>query len=206
MPLLDLTLTAGSEPIPADVRRFIAEADRRIEQFHEGCRTPGFVASDYPLVYRRLRDLAASTFTRGQQFCEWGSGLGVVTCLAAMLDFDACGIEIEAELVNEARKLADDFDIPAEFIQGSFVPRGAEQRVYAAGDYSWFTTEGDHAYEELGLGISDMDVVFAYPWPDEEAVTAELFERYAGHGAVLVTYHGTDDLRIRRKVGKRGRR
>ncbi|MFO0825394.1 MAG: hypothetical protein U0792_20125 [Gemmataceae bacterium] len=206
MSLHDLTLPHSQEPIPADVRRFIADADERIERFHEGCRVPGFVASDYALAYRRLRDLSASAFTRGRQFCEWGSGLGVVTCLAAMLDFDACGIEIEGDLVNEARQLAADFDNPAEFVQGSFVPRGAERRVYAAGEYSWFTTEGDHAYEELGLDISDMDVVFAYPWPDEEAVTAELFERYAGPGAVLVTYHGTDDLRIRRKVGKRGRR
>jgi hypothetical protein len=48
--------------------------------------------------------------------------------------------------------------------------------------------------------------VFAYPWPDEEAVTGELFERYAGTGAVLATYHGRDEFRVRRKVGRRTRR
>jgi len=203
MPLLDFHLQPVDEPIPADVIRFIAEADRRIEKFQEDARIPGFVASDYALAYRLLRDLSASTFARGRQFCEWGSGFGVVTCLAAMLDFDACGIEIENELVDEARQLAADFELPAEFIQGSFVPRGAERRVYAAGVYSWFTTDGDHAYDELGLDPNDLDVVFAYPWPDEEAVTAELFEWYAGNGAVLATYHGTDGIRFRRKSGKR---
>jgi hypothetical protein len=50
-----------------------------------------------------------------------------------------------------------------------------------------------------------MDVVFAYPWPDEESVTGELFDRYAGAGALLVTYHGGDDFRLRRKAARRRR-
>ncbi|VTU02191.1 Uncharacterized protein OS=Planctomyces maris DSM 8797 GN=PM8797T_25016 PE=4 SV=1 [Gemmataceae bacterium] len=203
MPLLDFQPPHSPAPVPQDVTRFLAEADRRIERFHEDCRVPGFVASDYALAYRFLRDLAAGTEARGRRFCEWGSGLGVVACLAAMLDFDACGIEIEPDLVDEARRLADDFELPVEFVCGSFVPRGAEKRVCSAGTYSWFTTDGDHAYDDLGLDPDDMDVVFAYPWPDEEAVTADLFEWYAGPGAVLATYHGTDGIRFRRKAAGR---
>ena len=130
----------------------------------------------------------------------------MVTCLAAGLDYEAYGIEIEGELVDAARRLADDFDLPAEFAHGSFVPRGAEDRVHAAGSYSWLTTEGDYAYEELGLEPDDFDVVYAYSWPDEEAVVGELFDRYAGVGAVLVTYHGGTDFRLRRKVVRRKRR
>jgi len=152
-----------------------------------------------------LRALADSTLPRGRQFCEWGSGFGVVACLAAMLEFDACGIEVEPLLVREARGLADEFGLVVEFALGSFVPPGAENRVHAAGNYSWLTTDGDYAYEDLGLEPSDMDVVFVYPWPDEEAVTAELFNRYAGTGAVLATYHGGSDFRLRRK-GKRAKR
>jgi len=143
---------------------------------------------------------------RGKQFCEWGSGFGVVACLAAMLDFDACGIEVEAALVDEARQLADDFGLPVAFAQGSFIPQGAEDRVHTGGVYSWMTTEADYAYEELGLEPRDLDVVFAYPWPDEEGVTAELFDRYAGPGAVLATYHGGSDFRVRRKARRTGRR
>jgi len=150
--------------------------------------------------------LAESPLARGQRFCEWGSGFGVVACLAAMLEFDACGIEIDGELVNHARRLADDFELPVEFVHGSFVPPGAEGRVHTGGVYSWLTTEGDHAYEELGLDPDDMDVIFVYPWPDEEGITGELFDRHGGEGAVLLTFHGTDDFRLRRKIGKRSRR
>src|SRR6476661_5898412 len=99
-----------------------------------------------------------------------------------MLDFDACGIEVEEVIVEEDRRLAEDFGLPVEFALGSFIPRGAEDRVHAGGVYSWMATEADYAYEELGLDPRDLDVVFAYTWPDEEGVTVELFERYAGPG------------------------
>jgi SAM-dependent methyltransferase len=206
MPLVDLNLAVAPAAIPPDVRRFIREADRRIDEFQARGRVTGFVASDYEGVYHVLRALAESPLARGNRFCEWGSGFGAVACLAAMLGFDASGIEVEGELVGEARRLAEDFELPVEFAHGSFVPRGAEGRVYAGGEYAWLTTEADYAYEELGLDPDDFDVVFCYPWPDEEGVTAELFDRYAGDGAILVTFHGGDDFRLRRKTARRARR
>jgi len=81
------------------------------------------------VFYHCLRDLAEANVTTGALFCEWGSGYGVVACLAAMLDFDACGIEIEAELVEAARLLADDFEVPVQFLRGSFLPAGYEVRL-----------------------------------------------------------------------------
>jgi hypothetical protein len=206
MALVNLTLPRTAEPLPADVGRFIAEAERRIERFQDECRVPGFVPSDYAAAYALLRGLSFGSTARGRQFCEWGSGFGVVACLAAMVDFDACGIEVEGVLVEEARRLADDFALPVEFAHGSFIPRGAEDRVHTGGVYSWMTTEGDYAYDELGLEVRDLDVVFAYPWPDEEDITAELFDRYAGPGALLATYHGGADFRLRRKARSGARR
>jgi hypothetical protein len=201
MPLIDLPPPlVGREAIPPDVLRFLREADTRIDDFQVGSRTPAFVAGDYEGAYHLLRALADSPLTRGNRFCEWGCGFGVIACLAAMLDFDACGIEIERDLITEARKLADDFEIPVEFVCGSYIPPGGEGRVYNGGNYAWLTTDADHAYAELGLDLDDMDVVFVYPWPDEEGVTGELFDRYGGDGAVLATYHGGDDFRLRRKA------
>lgn len=205
MPLIDLEIPRSSAGIPPKIRKFIREADRRIDDFQLWSRVPAFVPSDYEGVYRVLRSLAENPIVRGTRFCEWGSGFGVVTCLASMLEFEACGIEIEAELVAEARRLADDYNAPVEFVVGSFVPRGGESRVYSWGEYAWLTTDGDYAYEELGLDPDDMDIVFAYPWPDEEVVTEKLFDRYAGDGAVLATYHGGDDFRLRRKTTKKHR-
>ncbi|MDB5306239.1 MAG: class SAM-dependent methyltransferase [Gemmataceae bacterium] len=206
MPLIDLPPPVGEAGIPPDVRRFLRQADERIEAFQVWSRVPAFVPSDFDGAYRLLRALADSPLARGPRFCEWGSGFGVVTCLAAMVGFDACGIEVAGELVDHACQLAADFDLEAEFVRGSFVPRGGEDRVCRTGEYAWFTTDADAAYDELGLDPDDMDVVFAYPWPDEEAVTGELFDRYAGPGAVLITYHGGDDFRLRRKAAKKSRR
>jgi hypothetical protein len=87
-----------SRPIPTRVRGVLEDAAVRVEQFIEGTLddpVAGFVPSDYDLVYRTLEMVRNQT---GPEFCEWGSGLGVITCLAAMLGFDAVGIEIEPRL------------------------------------------------------------------------------------------------------------
>jgi len=206
MPLTELSPVADRAPLPGGVRALLREADRRIGKFLFRGRIPAFVPSDYEGAFRVLRGLIESPEVRGTQFCEWGSGFGAVTCLAEEAGFDACGIEAEAELVDQARRLAEDFGLAAEFVHGSFIPPGAEQHVHTGGSYSWLTTESDHAYQELGLEVADLDVVFAYPWPDEEALTAELFDQYAGPGAVLITYHTGDGFRIRRKTARRAKR
>ena len=50
----------------------------------------------------------------------------MATLVAAYVGFDAYGIEAEWELVEQARRLADDFDLSAEFVCGSFVPCKAD--------------------------------------------------------------------------------
>lgn len=200
MPLTEILIEVTDEELPTEIRRFIRDAEKRIDRFQTAARVPAFVPCDYETAYRVLLAISEQNIARGSRFCEWGSGFGVVVSLAAMLDFDACGIEIEGTLIDESRRLAEDYDLPAEFVHGSFVPRNAEDRVHRGGTYSWLTTEGDHAYEELELDIDDMDVIFAYPWPDEEAIVYDLFEQYAGIGAILATYHGSAEFRLRRKV------
>src|SRR5438874_514368 len=140
MTLANLSLPSGPV-LPADVLAFLREADRRIERFQRDCHVPGFVPSDFVGAYGILRALAASDLAPGNQFCEWGSGFGVIACLAAMLDFDAHGIEIESELVDAARRLAADFDLPVEFICGSFIPRGSAVGRSASVEHAWLSTE-----------------------------------------------------------------
>ena len=190
MPLRPVDLPHEELALPGDVRRFLREADRRIERFCQAHWAPGFVASDFARVYAGLRRLEASDLAPGRCFCEWGSGFGVVCCLASMLGFDAWGIEIRGELVDASRRLAEDFGLPAEFALGSFVPPVAG-------------LTGRGGYEEIGLDVEDFDLIFAYPWPDEERRTAGLFHRHAHPGALLLTYHGGDELRLRRKVTRR---
>jgi hypothetical protein len=202
MPLLDLDLPVDRAAVPRDARSFLREATRRIERFRRASRTPAFVPSNFAGAYRALRALAAD-LTPGRLFCEWGSGLGVVACLAALLGFDACGIEIEGELVEEARRLAEDFDLPVEFVRGSFIPAGAAGAVAEGGEFCWLTAGGASPLGELGLAPEDFGVIYAYPWPDEEGLTADLFERHAAAGAVLLTHHGGGAFRLRGKAGGR---
>ncbi len=196
MPLFDLDLPVATEAVPDDVRAFLREADRRIERFQRDHHLPGFVPSDYARAYGALRTAAA--VAAGNLFCEWGSGFGVVACLARMLDFEACGIEIEGELVDESRQLAEDFDLSVEFVRGSFIPPGSKGCLAPDSAFGWLNTStGNH--DELGYGPDDFDLIFAYPWPDEERGVSALFERHAAAGALLLTYHSGDDLRLRRK-------
>jgi hypothetical protein len=207
MPLAELSLALEGAAVPRDVRSFLREAERRVERFRRACRVPGFVPSDFRRAYAALHALAEAGLAPGSLFCEWGSGFGVVSCLAALLDFDAVGIEIEGELVDAARELADDFGLPVEFVRGSFIPAGAEAFVEAGGEFAWLATDGGDPLAELGLAPDDPAVVYAYPWPDEEQVTAGLFERYAAPGALLVTHHASEEFRLRRKTpGRPARR
>ena len=162
-------------------------------------RFPAFVGSDLALAYAALSHLGASVLVPGDQFCEWGSGLGVVSCLAATLGLDAWGIETEPALVRAARRLAADFDLPVEFVLGSFIPAGAEAGLTRGHDFAWLSRGGPRpAYEAMGLGVEDLDLVLADPWPDEEAVIEGLFEGHARAGALLMTYNADGALRLRR--------
>lgn len=191
-----------SVPLPSRGRRLTREAGRFLKVATRRCSrarryggVPAFVASDYPAVYAALEFLLAADLPRGRWFCEWGCGLGVVACLAAMVGFDAWGIETAGILVEAAEELARDFDLPVEFGHGSYLPGP----VAGQEKFAWLDTDAAGIYPEWDLEIADFDVIFAYPWPDEEAFLLELFARHGGTGALLLSHHG-DDLQLWRKV------
>lgn len=198
MPLLDVALANTTARPQADVRRFLREAGRRVRRVQRSDPAPAFAASDFGRVYGALRDVERAGLLAGRWFCEWGSGLGVVSCLAATLGLDAWGIETEPVLVRAARRLAADFGLPVEFVRGSYIPAAAEAGLTHGRDYAWLSRGGPSAYEAMGLGPEDFDLVFAYPWPDEEALIEGLFEGHARAGAMLLTYHADGELRLRR--------
>ena len=177
-------------PLPSSVALYLSEATRRIEQFqYENC-IPGFGPCQFAAVYQVLKILAGCSQLRGRRFCEWGSGFGVVAGLAAMLNYEAVGIEQEPLLVEQAQKLAEDFALPVSFVCGSFLP-----------DELQTTTDGDlSAYDYLGLAPHEFDVIFAYPWPDERTQTLALFDELAGPGALFVMFHENDIVSVQKKI------
>jgi hypothetical protein len=190
---------------PADVGRFLREARRRIARFGRERHAPAFVPSDFGSVYAALGSLEESGLLEGRWFCEWGSGFGVVSCLAAMLGLDARGIEADGELVEAARRLAADFGLAAEFAHGNFVPEASDVELGGSPGLAWLSTGGRDGHKALGVGVEELDLIFAYPWPDEEGLVRALFERHARPGALLLTDHWEgDSLSLHRKVAGPG--
>ena len=187
--------------VPDDVREFLADADRRIDAWmaEQARKKPlAFVPSDFEIVYSALHDIAERHLAPGRSLLEWGSGFGVIACMATWLDFDPHGIEIHRDLVGQAEQLAEDHELPAQFHYGSFVPRDGEALTDAVPESHWLES-GRPVYDDIGLSIDDFDVVYAYPWPGEEEVPSAIFEHYAQTDALLVSYHGYEGLLVRRQ-------
>ncbi len=163
-------------------------------------RIPGFVPTDYRQGGAILSWLAESGLGQGAKFCEWGSGLGVMTILADWLGWDAVGIEIEADLVEAAQQLARDVGSQAQFVKGSFLPRACPHWVDESDHISWLYLESDGVYDRLGLEIDDFQLVFVYPWPGEGRLMLELFERHGRAGSYLLSYHGAAEWHLWQKM------
>jgi hypothetical protein len=123
-----------------------------------------FVPSNYQVVYAVLE-----TIPRGR-FCEWGSGIGIITGLAEMLGFDACGIEIDEQMTAASRELLGDFGLSA---------------TIKTGDYF----EISH----------DADIYFAYCWPGQMQRVEQHFISATQNHAKLLICHGAEDVRCKVK-------
>ncbi|MEM1356033.1 MAG: class I SAM-dependent methyltransferase [Planctomycetota bacterium] len=190
--------------IPADADELIRDAEDRIERFiiasRQSAPLPAFVASDFRMVYRTLDRVLDRRLATGRGFCEWGCGFGVVAGLASRLGLEACGIEIEHDLVHHGQRLLEDHGLDVPIVQGSFVPPGGDELVDAVAQQAWLKTGETPAYDELELEVDDFELIFAYPWPGEEELVDLLFERFAAAGALLLTYHGMNEMRLQRKA------
>ena len=202
MPLVRLDLPDVLPPAPAKVTKFIEDAESRIDSFIESRLNdpiPSFVPSGFPVVYGALRHVADRHLAPGPLFCEWGSGAGVVTCMAAMVGFSACGIEVETDLVDLAIQLARHHHLRVDFHYGNFVPHGGQEIAEDVEELTWLAVGGPDPYSPMDMEIDDFDVVFAYPWPGEEGVIERLFDCFASDGALLMTYNGGEGVRLFRR-------
>jgi len=189
-------------PIPAAIESLVEEAARRLAAFELQTQDEpiyAFIPCDYRAVYRVLAWLTDRRLAPGRSFCEWGSGQGVVAMMAASLGWDATGIEVEPALVRASRCLAADAGLPVEFVTGSFVPEGSRVHPDAGAELAWLDDSAEPAYEALGLDPDDFDLTFAYPWPGESDVIYDLFEEHAARRALLLTFHGTEGMRLHRR-------
>lgn len=143
-----------------------------------------YISADYDAVLSSLVQMRGQAAT----FLEWGSGLGVVTIMASRLGFDAYGIENEPELVEYARAFGERFAPAARFECGNFFPS----------EFEWNPDKGEvevrtplhtpAAYEGMGRKLSDFDLVYAYPWPEEHQLYRNVMHEFGAPNSLFLTY------------------
>lgn len=203
--LTELELDFSSEELPQSVISFFDDCEKRIDEFLIGKRfaEKGFVACDHWAVAKALQLIDRNGLAMGHTLCEWGSGFGEVAMAAEMLGYEACGLEINSEVFDHANQLAEDYGLETEFVCGSFLPDGADDLV----DEAYMENDGDltlemhfeEGYSELDRDVSDFDIIFVFPWPNDAPLLARIFDRYASSGALLLTYNDASGLKIERK-------
>lgn len=185
-----MTLAAVAPALESRLTRLRHEGGVLFERFdHEvrdRCWHP-FVAADYEAVLDTLIALREP----GLRFLEWGSATGVITIMADLLGYEACGIELDGSLVRTARALAERFDSGARFAEGSFLPEGYRWRPRDGDGRLGTIGSGRSGYLQLGRSLDEFDLVFGYPWDGEGAMMRDLMRRYGAPGARLLV-HGTD--------------
>jgi hypothetical protein len=188
---LDPALRATLAEIGEQGWEIWAHFDRNVRQ-HEW---HPFVPADYERVLEALLVLRAP----GLRFLEWGSATGVITIMADLLGYEACGIELDEDLVAVSMDMAQRYESGARFAAGSFLPAG----------YTWSPGDGDgrlgtvgegtSGYLKLGRPLDDFDLVYAFPWGGEEAMMHDLMRRYGGAAAGLLLNRVSGDVELFRR-------
>jgi hypothetical protein len=189
-PALDRELEARIDALFEEGRDYWHRFDAEVRQddFHP------FVPADYDAVRTALVSLRKP----GRTFLEWGSATGVITIMADLLGFDACGIELDASLVDEGRKLASRWGSNARFAVGSFVPMGWEWKRSQGNGRQATIGRGPSGYLELGRALDDFDVVYGFPWMGEEPMLLDLMRSRGGRDAHFVLHTVHDGTQIYR--------
>lgn len=162
------TVQEPTPAIPDSVRRLIHAA--AVER--KGVNCFDFVPSDYEAVWKVLCEIRGRFEESAEpSFCEWGSGLGVVTGMAEILGFRALGIEIDATLAEQSRELLTSQGLKATIVTGSYL-----EMLHTA------------------------DVIFVYCWPSRMVETEQHFIDAAPENTLLLICHGASDVRCRTKA------
>ena len=208
-----IDLQLDESPLPKQVKNFLTEAESRIDKLFDtekNRKVPRFIPSNAELVYKHLSAIVSGDFCLGNNYCEWGSGYGVGTCLASMLGFNSFGIEIEPSLVTASKALAKKTHIDVTIIESDYMPEGFECYEGSGGaelirpeNYVCGTNEHlDVSYEGMEINLDEVDVFFVYPWPGEQEFMLEFFQAIAADGALFLVYLGDDDFVLYRKTAE----
>ncbi len=174
----------SDQSLRTELRTLWDEVDDLWERSQDSGSFHAYVSADYGAVFLTLLQLRGQVRT----FLEWGSGLGVVTIMASRLGFEAYGIDIEPVLVDHARAFGERYAPAARFVCGNFFPT----------EFAWDPEEGEiavrtalygaPAYERMGRKLSEFDLVYAYPWPEEHQLYRNVMGKCGGADSLFLSY------------------
>lgn len=181
--LVDLPIVLTGVAPPVRDRELIADAARIAADLaaeRDPDRIPGLVTSNGVIALDFLTAAEPYIARKDPTFCEWGSGIGIVTCLARRLGWNAIGVEIEPRLIATSRILAARHHVDVAYHRCSYKPDALFEPDSTPEDF-----DTGH-----GFGLFDFDVIYAYLWPAErDAVTAAI-GRHARDGTIFLRYGG----------------
>jgi len=212
MPLSQISLAPGTTAPPGRIAAFLADAEMRIDHLfdsEQNKRIPRFIPSDPLAIFRAIDFVTREDLPLGRVFCEWGSGFGVATGIAALLGYESYGIEIEPSLAAASQSLATDQGIEFTILNTSYIPEGFESYAAVGGEElvlpENFSDHGDGfgqvpIYDGMPYSTDEIDLFFVYPWPGEQEFMQQLFEAIATEGAILLTYLEDGEVSVHQKV------
>jgi hypothetical protein len=191
---LDPDLRARLQRLGEEGWEMWAHFDREVRNH----RWHSFVPGDYDLILESLLPFRAP----GRPFLELGSATGVIAIMADLLGFDACGIELDEDLVVMAERLAERAGSAARFVAGSFLPTGYTFHARDGDPRIGTVGEGVSGYMRLGRPLDDFEVVYGYPWSGEEELMHDLMRRYGSPDATFLLHRVSGAVEVYR-AGKR---
>lgn len=187
----DAELAKRLDALCEEGRDFWYDFDARVRQD----RWHPFVPADYDQVRTALLSLRQP----GLRFLEWGSATGVITIMADLMGFEACGVEIDAALVRSSRELAERTGSNARFAEGSFIPTGWHWRPPDGDGRTATLGQGPSGYAALGRPLEDFDIVYGYPWSGEESLMQDLMLCHGRREALLLLHSVDSGVRAYRQ-------
>lgn len=185
---IDAELAARLDALCEEGLEFWHRFDTNVRQDH----WHPFVPADYDAVRATL----LSFRTPGCRFLEWGSATGIITIMADLLGFDACGIELDSSLVEVARDLASRWGSNASFATGSFIALNWEWKESSGDGRHGTIGRGPSGYLELGRALENFDVVYGFPWMGEEPMMLDLMRCHGRKDAHLLLHTDQNETKI----------
>jgi SAM-dependent methyltransferase len=188
------------DPLPVRLKKIVEllqESNRQIEDSRIAEET-GFLSFSPERLAEavlRLTEIAPSAAIS----LDLGCGNGQWALLTAAAGFPSYGIDINPDLIDEARQLHQlcvernmiDKTVVCRFSAGNFYPqiekeamiRFRDQHKENPNSMPW---SDDDPYSELGISLSEVDIIYTWSWPSQSRFLYNFLERSAKRGAILV--------------------